>query len=208
VIGITQIWLIDFEFQAPKGERPRPLCLSARELNSGRVVSLWRHEMQAMPQAPFGTGPDSLVVGYYVSAELGCFLALGWKFPVNVLDLFAEHRVATNGLPSLCGNGLLGALAYRGIAGMDSARKESMRGLVIDNTSWTAGERQAIQNYCGEDTAALGQLFHAMAPSIDWPRALLRGRYMAAAAKMEWVGVPLDAALYKTTGTELGSTKN
>jgi DNA polymerase I len=31
-----------------------------------------------------------------------------------------------------------------------------------------------------------------MLPGIDLPRALLRGRYMAAAAAMEWNGVPID----------------
>jgi hypothetical protein len=31
-----------------------------------------------------------------------------------------------------------------------------------------------------------------MLPTIDLPRALLRGRYMVAAASMEWTGVPLD----------------
>src|SRR5262249_8320852 len=31
-----------------------------------------------------------------------------------------------------------------------------------------------------------------MLPRIDFPRALLRGRYMAAAARMEWNGVPID----------------
>ena len=31
-----------------------------------------------------------------------------------------------------------------------------------------------------------------MAPNIDLPRALLRGRYMAAAARIESTGVPLD----------------
>jgi hypothetical protein len=31
-----------------------------------------------------------------------------------------------------------------------------------------------------------------MLPGIDLPRALLRGRYMTAAARMEWTGVPLD----------------
>ena len=31
-----------------------------------------------------------------------------------------------------------------------------------------------------------------MLPAIDLPRALLRGRYMAAAAAMEWNGVPID----------------
>ena len=33
-----------------------------------------------------------------------------------------------------------------------------------------------------------------MLPRIDLPRALLRGRYMAAAAAMEWNGVPIDVS--------------
>ena len=38
-----------------------------------------------------------------------------------------------------------------------------------------------------------------MLPRIDLPRALLRGRYMAAAAAMEWNGVPIDV-------TDLGAS--
>ncbi len=34
-----------------------------------------------------------------------------------------------------------------------------------------------------------------MLPKIDLPRALLRGRYMAAAARMEWQGIPIDVEL-------------
>jgi len=34
-----------------------------------------------------------------------------------------------------------------------------------------------------------------MLPRIDLPRALLRGRYMCASAKMEYAGIPLDAVL-------------
>ena len=39
---------------------------------------------------------------------------------------------------------------------------------------------------------ALERLLPAMLPKIDLPRALLRGRYMYAAARMEWNGVPID----------------
>src|SRR5262249_20128615 len=40
------------------------------------------------------------------------------------------------------------------------------------------------------------QLLPAMLPEIDLPRALLRGRYMAAAARMEWTGVPIDTDIF------------
>jgi hypothetical protein len=36
-----------------------------------------------------------------------------------------------------------------------------------------------------------------MAPKIDWPRAKLRGRFMAAAARMERTGIPIDAPLHQ-----------
>ncbi len=44
----------------------------------------------------------------------------------------------------------------------------------------------------------LADLLRAMAASIDWPHALLRGRYMSAVARMERSGVPVDAELYRT----------
>ena len=36
-----------------------------------------------------------------------------------------------------------------------------------------------------------------MGPKIDWPRALFRGRYMIAVARMERTGIPVDAELYQ-----------
>lgn len=56
---------------------------------------------------------------------------------------------------------------------------------------------EEILNYCAGDTEALEGLLLAMLPprsnrGIDLPRALLRGRYMAAAAVMEWNGAPID----------------
>ena len=51
-----------------------------------------------------------------------------------------------------------------------------------------------ILDYCETDVEALARLLPAMLPRIDLPRALLRGRYMAAAARMERNGVPIDTA--------------
>src|SRR5262249_27811061 len=49
-----------------------------------------------------------------------------------------------------------------------------------------------LVDYCQTDVDPLGRLLQAMLPTLDLPRALLRGRYMAAAAAMEWNGVPID----------------
>jgi DNA polymerase I len=68
-------------------------------------------------------------VAYYASAELGCHLALGWPMPCRILDLCAEFRRATSGLPVPCGRGLLGALTFHGLDAMDAAEKDEMRQL-------------------------------------------------------------------------------
>ena len=51
---------------------------------------------------------------------------------------------------------------------------------------------EEILDYCETDVVALERLLPAMVPRIDLPRALLRGRYMAAAAIMEYNGMPID----------------
>src|SRR5437879_5971050 len=93
----TEVWLVDFEFVAPPGERPTPVCMVAQEFRTGRTLQLWRDELSALLTPPYSIGPDSLFISYYASAELGCFLSLGWPFPENVLDLYVEFRRATNG---------------------------------------------------------------------------------------------------------------
>ena len=42
---------------------------------------------------------------------------------------------------------------------------------------------------------ALARLLPKMAPQIDFPRALLRGCYMKAAAQIEFNGVPIDTQI-------------
>ena len=67
-----------------------------------------------------------------------------------------------------------------------------MRQLAMRGGPYTDAERRALLAYCQSDVDALVRLLDAMAPSIDLPRALLRGRYMGAAARIEWTGIPLD----------------
>ncbi len=182
---------MDFEFTAPPGERPLPLCCVARELRTGELIRLWLAEgAPALP--PYGTGPDSLLIAYYASAEWGCHLALGWPLPARVLDLYAEFRCLTSGLTVPCGSGLLGALAYFGLDGLAAVDKEGMRQLALRGGPYTPAEQEALLDYCQTDVDALARLLPRMLPRIDFPRALLRGRYTAAAARMEWNGVPID----------------
>jgi hypothetical protein len=190
-----EVWAVDFEFGAAPGEPPAPRCMVARELGSGRTLRLWEDDLRALRRAPFATDKDALFVAYYASAELGCFLVLGWPFPANVLDLFTEFRNATNGSPTPCGSGLLGALAYYGLDSIEAAEKDSMRELALRGGPYTDTERSELLEYCESDVRALGKLLAKMETGLDLPRALLRGRYMAAAARIENIGVPIDLQL-------------
>src|SRR5205809_3085648 len=105
--GFRAVVVADFEFEfgghtsfenaSRSGERPKPICLVARDLVSGKCWRIWRDEFGDVPA--FSTGPDTLFVAFYASAELGCFKSLSWPMPARILDLFAEFRDRTNGLP-------------------------------------------------------------------------------------------------------------
>jgi DNA polymerase I len=190
LLPFREIWAVDFEFGSEPGENPEPVCLVAWELRSGRKVRLWRDEFGAAP--PYPTGSTALFVAYYASAEIGCHLTLGWPVPERVLDLFTEFRNRTNGVPTENGSSLLGALAYHGLDGIGAVEKDEMRALILRGGPWSDAERAAILDYCESDVAALARLLPAMLPQIDLPRALLRGRYMVALARMERSGVPID----------------
>ena len=196
--NFREIWLVDFEFRQPDGERPTPVCMVARELRTGRTLREWGDRLAAMPRPPFPIGADSLFVAYYASAELGCFMALGWTTPARILDLFCEFRNRTNGRDTVAGNGLLGALAYFGLASIDTAEKDEMRQLAQQPGPHTEAERRALLDYCETDVVALARLLPMMLPHIDLPRSLIRGRYMAAAARIEATGVPIDVPSLRT----------
>jgi hypothetical protein len=200
-LPFDRIVAIDFEFEfgghdtlvaaGRSGERPRPVCMVAKELRSGEIWRLWRDQFEAQPPLPIDT--NTLLVAYYASAELGCFKALNWPAPVYILDLFTEFRARTNGYSLPNGAGLLGAAAYFGIDGIDITEKQDLRTLILRGGPWSAADRAAITEYCESDVLALERLLLAMLPRIDLPHALLRGRFMKAAAAIEWNGTPIDA---------------
>jgi hypothetical protein len=193
-LPFKNIVAVDFEFEFgghnAVGERPRPVSMVAKELRTGKVWRLFRGEFG--PNPPFPVGSETLFLAYYASADLGCLISLGWPMPVNVLDPFIEFRLRTNGLETPAGASLVGALVYFGLDHLAATEKDEMRDLVLRSGPWSADERTRILHYNEDDTLALERLLLAMLPRIDLPRALLRGRYMRAAAWMEWWGVPVN----------------
>lgn len=193
----AEIWMVDFEYVADDGERPRPVCMVAEEFWSGRRIRLWENDLKCLGAAPFNTGPNACLVAYFASAEFSCFRALGWPLPANTLDLFAEFRVLTNGKRLPHGNNLLGAARHYGIDTICAEEKETMRDLVMSGGPWSGKERAAILDYCASDVELLRPLLTAMAPELTATsqrlgHAVWRGRYMGAVATMEHNGVPID----------------
>ena len=187
--------LADGEVAAAPGARPVPVCFVFHELTSGKTERVWL-DGEKPSRPPIDLGGDTLFVAYFASAELGVFLALNWELPVNVLDLYVEFSLMTSGRPTPCGRDLLGALAAFGIDGIEADEKEAMRDLILSKLTghaFAADEKVKILNYCESDVIALKKLLPVMSPTIDLPRALIRGEYMKAIAQMERRGVPIDA---------------
>ena len=186
------VWLIDFEFSQPPGERPTVVCLVAREFHSKRIIRIGMADLNAMDAPPFDVGECSLLVAYFSSAEWNCFRALGWGLPKRVLDLWCEFRNLLNGSQPPAGWGLLGCMIYHGLDAITATEKTEMRELAMRGHSYSESEMVALLDYCQTDVDALAQLLPIMLPNIDLSRAIHRGRYMVAVSAMEHAGVPID----------------
>ena len=195
--SFKQVIAVDFEFGAKEGETPEVRCMVAKDLCSGVTAKLWEDELYEMGVAPFPVNESALWIAHYSSAEWGCFHSLGWRLPTFVLDTFVEFRNITNGLHLSSGAGLLGALSFFGIDGIDSREKDAMRELALRGGAYSTEEKRSLLDYCESDVIALEKLLPRMEPYIDLPRALLRGRYMKAAATIEFNGIPMDTETLK-----------
>lgn len=190
--GFREIWAVDFASSARPGERPSAACLAAREIRSGRSLGLSRVGLAGRAGPPYPLDNGSLFVAFDAAAALGCHLALGWPLPARILDLHAEFRDLTNGLAVPHGGGLYGALAWHGQDPMPGAARPTLDALVALGRPLTDIEGKAILDHRAGRVAAMGRLLDAMAPGMDLGLSLLRGRYMAAVARMEHAGIPVD----------------
>jgi DNA polymerase I len=77
---------------------------------------------------------------------------------------------------------------------MGATEKKEMQEAIGSGTWEGRFTPREILDYCMGDVDALARLLPVMAPQIDFPRALLRGRYMAAAA-MEHAGTPINTEM-------------
>jgi hypothetical protein len=196
-----QVWIADFEYRRPDRSNDRPIvhCLAARELHSGRTISLWAGELAQLVRPPYPIGPGSLFLSYSLEAELTCHLALNWPLPERCLDLLAEFRQLTSGSDWREGekskHQLIHALTYFGLNPFDAIEKEAMRAVAVRGGPFSSEERRALQDYCLHDVAAEVEVLKAMAPRFNGLHALQRGRYLKTIALRSHLGIPLDGEI-------------
>jgi len=193
-LPFARVILEDFEFISVPGERPDVVCLVFHDLNTGQTTRLWR--VQLSDQLPYDD-QDTLVVSFVFNAEGVCHLSLGQPLPKNVLDLSVEFKCHVNGkgIPRK-NQGLIGALRYLGLDSIAPKRKDTMRERIMKGWPFTAEEREQILDYCAEDVEMLRQLLFKLLPHIDLPIALHRGESVAALARSEHAGVPIDMEIF------------
>ena len=162
------------------------------DLKTKEYKRLWADELTAMEHHPFPESPNTVLVAYFASAEIKCFKALGWDWQGQILDLYVEFRVHTNGMNLPYGKSLLGAMQFFNLETIEAQHKDAMRDIALRGGPFSAQERAGLIEYCQSDVDALNKLLEAMKGSIDLPRALLRGMYTEPLASMEDLGSPID----------------
>ena len=172
----SSAWIVVVAMQAELGPKLVPIALVACCDGDGTIIDRSKAQLSELSAAPYPTGPRALVVTINAQELIACHLALGWPIPERIVDLLIEFRNVSNGALPTMGPTLSGALHWHGLP--------ASVGLVTGSTP--ARLRRQLD--------AVRQLFHRMTLGLDLGRALLRGRYMCAVARLETAGIPIDQA--------------
>ena len=160
----------DFEYEIEDGWLPNVLCLVAYLLDHNlqliSIIRRWRGEFGDAP--PFDIGPDTLVVGYSLWAEMTCFMTLGWKFPAHLYDLHTAHLSVSNILRPYDGDEtfkksrkkLSDACRAYNIPGWEGIDKPGIAE-VIGQGRWREYGQPAVFDYCEEDVRCSTKLLRA-----------------------------------------------
>jgi DNA polymerase I len=209
-LGWSRAWAIDFEFIPHRGSLPNPVtCMAAHCVVTGERRSLWLYDRQA--PCPFDMADDELFIAHSASAEVSCFLALGWPLPTRVLDTMVETARLRNGRVvrqssdkgSIHTPSLLESLAYFGIPGRSAREKGASIDLVLRGGPYTQQEIGDTLAYCSSDAEDAAKLAAALLYASDlvdplrFRQAAWRGRCVAALTVVEATGTPLDMPLVK-----------
>ena len=122
------LYAVDYEFIPLDGGGMDLVCGVAQNLRTGETRRRRRDEMGSAPF--FDCGPDAVLVAYNAQAEMEAHRAMGWPLPDNVICLYAEHMLDTNGADvseDVQGRGgsLLAAMKCNGLPARHAGEKKS-----------------------------------------------------------------------------------
>jgi hypothetical protein len=177
VASIRETWVVVAAVATSPGEKSTPVALAAIEIATGHLVECGAPRLLGSRRPLYPTGPQVVIVTVQAQALVATHLALDWRLPERIIDLLVEFRNLANGRPELRVGGLPGALLWFG--------RPSSGGHVTGTSPQQMRRR----------LAAVSELFASMRPTLDLGRALLRGRYMCAVARIEATGVPVDQTI-------------
>ena len=105
--------------------------------------------------------------------------------PTNNTPTDSKAAKPTNRLAGLASGGLFDSLDNLKLQ-QDFGAATGVKKVItaIRGGPYTEAEQLALLDYCQTDVDELAELLTAMLTRIDLPRALLRGRYMQAVARM------------------------
>jgi DNA polymerase-1 len=156
--------------------RIQPRAFFARELSSGRELT---KDSQSSVQ-----WLDSIVVAFPAHHVLELLTALGLPEPQNVIDLYAEHRRATNGqvISDKTADPVL----------MEACQTWGVPCAIGEADAETPAPEDSLR-YCRKVVDTVSLLLRAI--PFDWSQALRRGQYAAAVAAMQSRGIPVSRQL-------------
>jgi hypothetical protein len=213
--SFASVVICDFEYEAPPGELPNPLCMVAHVLDENlrhvRTIPVWRGDFGTTP--PFDIGPNTLFVAYSAWAEMTCFMVLGWRFPLHIFDQHTAYLAASNILRPYNPDEvrkkprkrLSDACRAYGLDGWERIDKEDISKAIGDGTWRGRYSPQEVVDYCEEDVRMSVQLLraqlkprlddrgHILLPAADIERVLWWSNYSAkAVALIQARGMPVD----------------
>ena len=197
-------YAVDYEYIPRDDGGLDVVCGVSKNLLTGHTERRWRDEMGRAPF--FDYGPEAVMIAYNAQAEMESHLALGWPLPDNVICLFAEHMLDTNGadlpMATVARGSLLSALKCNNLPAREAKEKKVLIDRILAGPPYSDAEKLEILAYCETDVRDAEELF-----SVLWPRmaadhpnylgqALFRGEYAKALARMTVVGCPVNAPLH------------
>lgn len=171
----SSVWFVIAIIRSDAGEKAVPVALAVKEARANVASFRSVSALNSATRAPYPTDATTLIVCIDAVAVASLHLALGWSFPERLVDLMVEYRNFTNVSDVPPSASISTALVTFGLPPFAALAARS--GLAASS----------------DGIDATSALFERLVERIDLARAMLRGRYLIAVARMERVGVPLDA---------------